>query len=80
MSQDLSLVPSDDLIEALRVRFDYFVFSGLRVGVKFNGDTVTIRRWWGNSTTCVGLATELATAIILQKLEESEDIDKGEAM
>ena len=74
---DLSLVPTNDLVDALRKRFDVFIFSGLQRNEK-PGRDVERRAWEGNAIWCQGLATELIRG--LQDWErdgEDRDDDEG---
>lgn len=59
---DFSLVPTDDLLEALKARYDHVVFGGYRVEEKPGKDTE--RRFWnGHGMWCQALACELIRAI-----------------
>lgn len=60
---DLSLVPTDDLVAALKARFDHMIFSGIQVrgeGVKANEHR---EAWEGHVTMCAGMATDLIRAM-----------------
>lgn len=80
---DLSLVPVDVLIDELDKRFCHFVFSGCQVlsgkeGSKEDSKIFTMRKWNGNSATCIGLCGMLQVVITdahLQsnKLDSAED-------
>ncbi len=71
MSDDLSLVPFDDLMKELHKRFDVWVFSGMQVRNKEEGTIFTTRKWGGNSTMCGGLVGELQIAIYDTKCKEA---------
>jgi len=57
--QDLTLVSLDDLLEEINKRFDIWVFSGMQLRGRESQEIVTMRKWRGNSATCVGLASQL---------------------
>jgi hypothetical protein len=67
---DLSLVPTDDLVDALRKRFDVFIFAGLQRGEK-PGKDVERQAWDGHALWAQGLAAELIRRI--QDWERDED-------
>ena len=57
---DLSLVPTDDLLGALKARFDHMIFSGVQVlggsGIRAHEH---VEKWSGHVTWCAGMATDL---------------------
>ncbi len=62
----LSVVPTDDLIEELKKRFDHTIFFGLRaVSVEKNGtlNWETKRRHSGNGFMCLGLCDNMKAYI-----------------
>ena len=69
MTADLSLVATDDLVEALFGRFDHATFSGMRERVGPDGSHVYIRRWMGNSHTVIGLAAH-TTANVIRAMDD----------
>lgn len=79
MSADLSLVPTDDLLDALKARFDHIVFSGLRVGGKERNDAEH-RLWHGHAGQCVWLASGLIHDIhVWERHPDDGDGDAREA-
>lgn len=72
-SNDLSLVPFDDLIAELHKRFDIFIFSGMQFRKIGKEELNTIRRWAGNKATCAGLASQLQIALYDTQCAEAYD-------
>lgn len=64
MSQDLSLVPTDDLIEALMARIDHGAIVTMQTRVNNTDNIEYVRRWVGNSHTIVGLLVDAEHAIL----------------
>lgn len=76
MTPDLSLVPTEALVQALKDRHDAMIFVGHRKEEK-PGVDVGQDAWHGNSILCVGLAMGLIRAI--QDWErEGEDDDEDD--
>jgi len=75
---DLSLISTDELIEALSVRYDAFIFCGQQVGMGGPDKIVTTRKWQGNSATCAGLASQIQIAVYDILCEETEDPEECE--
>lgn len=73
-NEDLQLLPTDDLINALIARFDHAVFSGMKTGLN-DGKHLTLRRWTGNSATCSGLCSQLDFRINENCFEEASSPD-----
>lgn len=63
MIQDRQLIATVELIEELGRRFEHFVFAGLKMDDYSDKATVTTLRYYGASTTCAGLASNLMFAI-----------------
>jgi len=67
MAEDLSLVPTDDLMSEVLSRFDHAAFIGMACNYTSGKDGSLhyySRRWVGNSHTCVGLLTDLQSVIL----------------
>lgn len=64
---DLSLIPTDDLLDALEIRFDHMIFSGAQItGTEVDeGQT----KWGGHLLFCQGLAASL--------LRDLQDAERG---
>jgi hypothetical protein len=80
VAQDLELVETEDLIEALMRRFDHSVFVGMAVGVGSPQAIEIRRRWVGNSHTCMGLASDVGQAIwsdYQKRMEEGKAADES---
>ena len=73
MSVELGLVPTDDLIEALKARFDHMIFAGVQV----RGTDVNAHReaWNGHVVWCAGMATDLIRAMQDWAREDYDDDD-----
>jgi len=58
---DLSLVPTDDLLDTLRQRFDHLIFAGVLI----TGTSVDqhMESWHGHAVWCQGLATDIIRTI-----------------
>lgn len=56
---DLSLVPTDDLVGALKARFDYMIFAGVQDHAAATGEHAQMTAWSGHVTFCAGMATDL---------------------
>jgi hypothetical protein len=70
--EDLSLVLTNDLIEALKNRYDHFIFSGIKLKSSQGKD------WYhtefnSSYTICLGLC-EVAKADILKDLEKNDNL------
>ena len=70
--QDLSLVLTDDLIEALKNRYDHFIFSGVKLKSSQGKD------WYhtefnSNYPICLGLC-EIVKDDILKDFEKTDNI------
>jgi hypothetical protein len=63
MMADLELVPTDDLVEELVNRCDHLALEMMRVNERGEETHLYIRRWAGNSHTCIGLCWDLASKI-----------------
>ncbi len=64
---NLSLETTDDLVHELLHRFDYAAFIGMTTRTNMpDGEAMfsTIRRWVGNSHTCMGLVADLQNRIL----------------
>lgn len=72
--QDLDLVETDVLIEALKRRYDFMIFMGRKI-IGANGISITKRRFHGDTFMCVGLCTNLADALnqLIGHKEQSHD-------
>ncbi len=62
---DLSLVPTDDLINEMLRRHDHLVMVGMKV-TSAKGEFISFRRWIGNSSINIGLV-ETAKHLICQE-------------
>ena len=80
---DVSLIPTDDLITELLNRHDHAVFMGMKIFEQATkekgGNVVNVRRWYGNSYTCCGLCDSLKRTILneydsLEKPIEKDDL------
>lgn len=60
---DLSLVPTDDLIQELRRRVDHMIVSYMQVAIDGPDSFTTTRLFHGNRITCQGLAMETIRTI-----------------
>lgn len=74
---ELSLIPTEQLIDELDKRFCHFVFSGCQVltgkeGSKEESKIFTMRKWNGNSATCIGLCGMLQVVITDAHLNKNE--------
>ena len=79
MNYDLSLVPTDDLIEALIARIDHGAIVTMQTRVN-NTDNIEYMRWWvGNSHTIVGLLVDAQHAI-LKEMENRSTAPLEEGM
>ena len=65
---DLSLLSTDDLLDALKARFDHMIFAGIRLTGHARDEQQTA--WNGHYLWCQGLATTLIRD--LQDAERSE--------
>jgi hypothetical protein len=74
---DLSLIPTDDLVDALKARFDYLILSALQVTGGARADD-HLFVWNGHSIMCVGLAMDMVRSIQDWTLEDIHPGD-GEA-
>lgn len=77
--ENLDLVPTQDLIVALLTRFDAAVFAGVRIRTDLpetkDGPVIdTVRRWHGNTFTCVGLATDISLVSLSTMHTEDKQI------
>ncbi len=61
---DLSLVETEQLIDALHARFSESAFVGRKPGVRGGSKDQVLRYWSGCSWTCAGLAESLKRAML----------------
>ena len=71
VTPDLSLVPTDDLLEALKARCEHMIFSAL--AISGYGDDPNPRYFKGHSVFCQGLCADLIRDIQDWEREEVED-------
>lgn len=72
MSDDLSLVPAEKLVEELKNRFEDMVFKGRRKDA--NGKShVAMYDWCGEHAICLGLCTEIQFDILKHYDETKTD-------
>jgi hypothetical protein len=71
---DLSLVPIELIIDELAKRYEHFVFSGVQVlsGSGEDGKIFTVRKWGGNSHTCIGLCGMLSVVITDEHMRNNQ--------
>jgi hypothetical protein len=62
VSVDLSLVPTDDLLEALKDRFDHMLFGGMRIAGGERADE-HLEFWSGHVLWCQGMATDIIRTV-----------------
>ncbi len=55
----LSYVSNDELLQELASRFDHMIFIGLIRWDEKKSTEKLIRRWKGNTHTCIGLAHDI---------------------
>lgn len=71
---DLSLIPTDDLIDALKRRYDCLVVAGtLATGTPLNRDYIA---WEGDAIMCQGLACEAIRQIQDYERDPNEGDDE----
>jgi len=74
---DLSLIPTDDLLAALKARFDNLIFLGEQ---KQGPTDEWMPAWQGHATYCVGMCADLIRAIQDWTLDPNghlDDLDEG---
>ena len=74
---DLSLIPTDDLVDALKARFDNLIF----LGEQKQGPTDEWQpAWQGHATYCVGMCFDLIRAIQdwahAPESDDDDDVDE----
>lgn len=73
---ELGLLSIDDLLSELDRRFDHWVFAGLQIRVeetaKQTAEHATMRKWRGNSATCMGMAAQLQMVIYDRYMEQQK--------
>ena len=70
---NLDLTPTNELVEELSKRFDYFVCVG-RKYTKDNGEFIDLRRYNGNTLVCLGLNELVRHHILNDELSFSRNI------
>lgn len=82
--QDLSFIPTQDLLQELLSRYDHIGIVALKVlkvleeqHADGGGSYQVVRRWKGNRHTVMGLLHDLQTCV-QQDLEEDERETDGE--
>ena len=75
---DLTLVSEEDLIQELFSRNDHSVFMAIKITKETTeaSDIINLRRWKGNTYTCVGLCDSLSKSILNEY--ESKEKEIGE--
>jgi hypothetical protein len=63
MANDLSLVPTEEMINELQKRFDHIVFTALKIQDSRN-NYIALRRFNGHRIVCIGIL-DLMKKIIL---------------
>ncbi len=61
---DLATETTPNLLRELMARFDHAVFVALKTLHATEGKHMYVRRWAGNSHTCIGLLADQASAIL----------------
>lgn len=79
MSEDIKLVPTKDLVEELKTRFEVMVFAGLQTNVYVAKDTVYRRSWKGEHIYCLGLCNNLQYYINQEQNQMSKPLPEGES-
>lgn len=65
--ENLSLVPTDDLLDELFKRHDALVVTGMKFTAS-NGAYVTLRRFNGNRYVCNGMLDTMQALIVREEL------------
>lgn len=76
--EDIKLIPTKDLIEELKNRFEVMVFAGFQTNVYMKNDVVYRRSWKGEHVHCLGLCANLAYHINQEQNQLSGPLPKGE--
>jgi hypothetical protein len=74
MTNPLSLYTDDELIDELLGRCDYAAVSLWKMRNSKTGGHVVLRRWRGNSHTCMGMCFDLSSHINTEYLKHSKSI------
>lgn len=69
---ELSLVPTDDLLNEIMQRHEHAIFAGMQILGGEDRRYLTRRKWVGNGATCQGLCAELGWKIAKTADEEAE--------
>ena len=74
MSQDLTLIPTQDLFDELFGRFDHAVFKGRRQ--EKGMDSVAMFDWRGEHAICLGMLSEIAHDIHKDQDDKNEKLEE----
>lgn len=72
---NLSLIPTDELLEEVASRYDWVIFMGRKIKIGAN-DWETKRRWKGDVYCYVGLADNMAD-FLNQQIAQNEETHDG---
>ena len=75
--EDLSLISTDKLIEELLSRHEHAIFIGMKIPK--DNEVILIRRWKGNTHTCMGLSMDLAHCVLSHFSGTEIDIGKEDS-
>lgn len=78
MSEDTKLIPTKELIEELKNRFESMVFAGFQTNVYVTKDAVYRRSWKGEHIHCLGLCNNLQYYINEEQKSLSKPLPLGE--
>ncbi len=79
MNEDIKLIPTPDLIEELKNRFESMVFAGFQTSVYIKNDAVYRRSWKGEHIHCLGLCNNLQYYINQEQSQMSKPLPQGES-
>ena len=71
---DMSLIPTQDVLNELKSRFEHMVFKGQRK--ENDGKSVAMFDWRGEHAICLGLLAEVGHDILKDKDETTEKLEE----
>ena len=69
---DMSLIPTQDVLNELKGRFEHMVFKGQRK--ENSGRSVAMFDWHGEHAICLGLCAEVQFEILNDRRSSSEEL------
>lgn len=73
--KEVEIIPTEVLLKELQNRFDHLIVSGRRKALKNEGGSITVERWKGDYSICIGLCSQMSYGINIIRLNNSKQAD-----